>query len=55
MKEGNAAVAGRTFRLIQTIGKAPSRAGRFVLRQKPSYRVTVTRAAFSSFLAGLTT
>jgi len=32
-----------------------SRARRFILRQKPSYRVTVTRAAFSSFLAGLTT
>jgi len=29
-------------------------ASRFVLRQKPNYRVTVTRAAFSSFLAGLT-
>ena len=55
MEEGNAAAAGRMPRLIQVVGKAAGRARQFVLRQKPSYRVTVTRAAFSSFLAGLTT
>lgn len=54
MQEGDVEAAGRMSRLVQAIGKAVGRARQFVLRQKPSYRVTVTRAAFSSFLAGLT-
>jgi len=36
------------------IGGLLGRVRRFVLRQKPNYRVTVTRAALSNFLAGLT-
>ncbi len=55
MEKWNAAADGQMPRSIQAIGKAVNRARQFVLRQKPSYRVTVTRAAFSSFLAGLTT
>lgn len=42
------------FRPIRAIGRAAGRARQFVLRQKPSYRITVTRAALSSFLAGFT-
>ena len=41
-------------RAIRAIGRAVGRAKQFVLRQKPNYRVTVTRAALSNFLAGLT-
>jgi len=40
--------------LVRTIVTTVSRARHFVIRQKPNYRVTVTRAAVSSLLAGLT-
>jgi len=39
---------------VRAIGTAFGQAERFVLRQKPNYRVTVTRAALGSFLMGLT-
>jgi len=53
--EGESAARPRGIpRSIHAIGRAAGRARQFVLRQKPNYRVTVTRAAFSSFLAGLT-
>ena len=40
--------------MVHTAGIAITRAIGFVKRQKRNYRVTVTRAAVSSFLAGLT-
>jgi len=54
MREPNAARARRIPQPIHAIGRAADGARQFVLRQKPNYRVTVTRAAFTSFLAGLT-
>jgi len=54
MKEGSAARPGRIPRPIHGIGRAVGHARQFLLRQKPNYRVTVTRAAFSGFLSGLT-
>lgn len=45
----------RIVHLFRSPGAAFGQAKQFVLRQKPNYRVTVARAAFSSFLAGLTT
>ena len=54
MKERSAVRRGRFPRPMHAIGMAAGRARQFVLRQKPNYRVTVTRAALSSFLAGLT-
>jgi len=45
---------GAPFCPFHATGTALRGAARFVLRQKPNYRVTVTRAAASSFLAGLT-
>jgi len=41
-------------RSIDVIGWVLGRARQFFRRQKPNYRVTVTRAASSSFLVGLT-
>ena len=54
MGEGSVFRNRGVFRPIRAIGRAAGRARQFVLRQKPSYRITVTRAALSSFLAGLT-
>ena len=54
MGAGSGARPGRASRPSHSIGTALGRARQFVLRQKPNYRVTVTRAALSSFLAGLT-
>jgi len=42
------------FRPIHAIGRILGKARQFVRRQKPNYRITVTRAALSSFLVGLT-
>ncbi len=42
------------FRPIHTIEKGLGKAKQFIRRQKPNYRVTVTRAALSNFLVGLT-
>ena len=39
---------------VRAVRTGIGRARRFVLRQKPNYRVTVTRAAASNFLVGLT-
>jgi len=44
----------RIMRPIHAIARAAGRARQFLFRQKPNYRVTITRAALSSFLAGLT-
>ena len=54
MREPNAARVRRIPQPMHAIGRAADGARQFVLRQKPNYRVTVTRAALSSFLAGLT-
>jgi len=54
MGEGSGAQPRPVSRPIHAIGRAASRARQFVRRQKPNYRITVTRAALSSFLAGLT-
>jgi len=43
-----------TFRPIHTIHRGLGKARQFIRRQKPNYRITVTRAALSSFLVGLT-
>jgi len=42
------------FRPIHAIGRGLGKASQFIRRQKPNYRITVTRAALSSFLVGLT-
>ncbi len=47
-------MSGAIVHPLQAIGTAAGRARQFVRRQKPNYRVTVTRAASSSFLVGLT-
>jgi len=47
-------MSGAIVHPLQAIGTAAGRARQFVRRQKPNYRVTVTRAAASSFLVGLT-
>ena len=54
MEEGRVIPNRKIPHPIHAIGGLLSRARQFVLRQKPNYRVTVTRAAFSSFLVGLT-
>ena len=54
MGEGSGAQPRPASRPSHVIGRALGRARQFVLRQKPNYRITVTRAALSSFLAGLT-
>ena len=42
------------FYPIRAIRRGLGKARQFIRRQKPNYRITVTRAALSSFLAGLT-
>jgi len=54
MREGSVVRTRGIPHPILAIGRALGQARQFVFRQKPNYRVTVTRAALSSFLAGLT-
>ena len=51
---GNYKRSGQFLHPFHAVAAALGRGRGFVRRQKPNYRVTVTRAAFGSFLGGLT-
>ena len=55
MKEQGVSRSEQIHHPVHAVGRATGRVRQFLLRQKPNYRITMTRAAFSSFLVGLTT